>query len=152
MTNGAQIWSGPVTLGPSDVRINDTTTASTFTGGITGSGNNLTIGGGGGVVVKTTALNIGTNSLSYDGTSTLTLSTPNTVGPVSISTSGSISMGDAGALGDTANNTVIGATAASTSQLLLVGVNFTTSEPITITQVSVPHQAAEPLRLLLRQS
>jgi autotransporter-associated beta strand protein len=78
-------WSGPLTLGSSGVRINSDSGTLTLSGGVTGAGDALTIGGAGTVAVSTSPIDIGGAALTKDGSGTLTLVTANTCGNVSVS-------------------------------------------------------------------
>ena len=83
-TSGGNTWSAAVTLGSSGVRINSDTSTLTLSGGVSGSGNPaLTIGGAGNVTISTTALNIGSGTLTKDGAGQLLISVASTMGAVS---------------------------------------------------------------------
>ncbi|CAL7960396.1 putative Filamentous hemagglutinin N-terminal domain-containing protein [Gammaproteobacteria bacterium] len=98
--SGANVWSGAITLG-SAARINSDTsgTALTLTGGITGAGYALTIGGTGNTTVSTAAITGAGTTLTKDGAGTLLLSFANTYGGATAVTAGTLSFSSAGNLG-----------------------------------------------------
>lgn len=75
--SGNNTWGGSITLTAAS-RINSDSGTLTLTGGISGSGGNLTIGGAGNTVVSTTGITTGAGTLTKDGSGTLTLSAANT--------------------------------------------------------------------------
>ncbi|MDB6026492.1 MAG: hypothetical protein JWM68_2715, partial [Verrucomicrobiales bacterium] len=90
-------FAGPVTLASSGVRINSDNSTFTLSGGITGAGKNLIIGGSGGSAVTNTGISIGSGTLTKDGSGTLTLNIPNSFSGTTIS-AGRVSIGDNSAL------------------------------------------------------
>ncbi len=76
--SGANIWSGPITLG-SATRINSDTGGTTLTirGGIAGAGYALTMGGIGDITVDTAAITGTGTAITKDGVGTLLLSFAN---------------------------------------------------------------------------
>jgi fibronectin-binding autotransporter adhesin len=78
------VWSGPITLGESGVRIGSVTATLTLSGGVTGADFNLLVGGAGNVTISTNQLSLGAGMLTKDGTGTLSLNTSNYLASVTI--------------------------------------------------------------------
>jgi autotransporter-associated beta strand protein len=74
--SGVNSFAGPITLG-SDARINSDNNVLTLSGGVTGSGYNLTVGGASNVTFTTAAIATGSGGLTKDGAGILTLSYAN---------------------------------------------------------------------------
>ena len=72
----------------------------TLTGGVSSTDQNLTIGGAGNVTISTLALNLGTGTLTMNGSGTLLLSVANTFAGATIN-SGTVQIGNAGSLSGT---------------------------------------------------
>jgi autotransporter-associated beta strand protein len=96
--SGDNALGGAVTLA-SDAKIVATAGKLTLTGGVTSADKNLTIGGSGDVTIDTTGLNLGAGSLTMSGTGTLLLSLANTYAGGTTITTGTVKIGNAGALG-----------------------------------------------------
>src|SRR6185503_9255213 len=75
--SGTNSWAGAITLNTSS-RINSDSGTLTLTGGITGSGLTLTVGGSGNTTISTAAIATVAGTLVKDGSGTLTLSFANT--------------------------------------------------------------------------
>jgi autotransporter-associated beta strand protein len=104
-------WTGAITLGavPGGARINsDGGTLTLSTGGITGEGQNLTVGGAGHTTISG-IIGTTTGGVTKDGSGTLTLSGANTYTGATSITAGKLV--DSGSIADTSNVTVNGATA-----------------------------------------
>ncbi|MGD0745189.1 MAG: autotransporter-associated beta strand repeat-containing protein, partial [Verrucomicrobiota bacterium] len=99
-------WSGAITLGTGGARINSDSGTLTLSGGVTGSGLPLTIGGAGNVTVSTAAIGTVAGTLTYDGSGTLTLNYANTYTGLSTVSAGIV---------DVQNNTGLGTTAGATT-------------------------------------
>jgi autotransporter-associated beta strand protein len=97
--SGTNSWSGAITLGSAS-RINSDSGTLTLSGGITGTGLALTIGGAGNTTINTSGVNTGASgALIKDGAGTLTINASgNYTGSTSIN-AGTLVMGNASALG-----------------------------------------------------
>ena len=116
----ASTWSGAITLG-SSATIESGTGLLSITGGITGPNFNLTASGN--IAVGTTAISLGSGSLTKVGLGTLTLSTANTFSGGTTISEGTILVENTGALGS--GNVLIAPTSAADASLLLnVGGGF----------------------------
>jgi autotransporter-associated beta strand protein len=112
VTIGGNITLGATTTNTGDLTFNGTVglgaaartiTANsnlTFTGGVSSTDQNLTIGGAGNVTISTLALNLGTGTLTMNGSGTLLLSVANTFAGATIN-SGTVQIGNAGSLSGT---------------------------------------------------
>jgi autotransporter-associated beta strand protein len=130
--SGANTWTGAITLA-SDSRINSDAATLTVSGTISGSGQNLTLGGAGNLTVSG-AINTGSGSLSKDGAGTVTLSGPNTyTGSTVINPGGALNIRNGSALGGTASGTTVYFTGAA----LEVQGGITTAEPLTLNGTGV---------------
>jgi autotransporter-associated beta strand protein len=100
ITANGPTLSGPIALGSSGVRIQNNGASATISGGISGVGFDLAIGGTAGWTVGTSAINIGGGTLTKDGgtTTILRLDTANTIGAISLN-SGGLNVGNAGCFG-----------------------------------------------------
>lgn len=96
--SGDNALGGAITLA-SDAKIVATAGKLTLTGGVTSADKNLTIGGAGDITIDTTGLNLGAGSLTMSGTGTLLLSLANTYAGGTTITTGTIKIGNVGALG-----------------------------------------------------
>jgi len=126
--SGTNSWAGAITLASAG-RINSDAGTLTLTGGITGSGPALTVGGAGNTALSTSGLNTSTSgTLTKDGTGTLTLTASGDyTGATSVS---------AGTLAVTVNNALgtsaAGTTVASGATLDFQNVTYSTAEPLTL--------------------
>lgn len=98
VTANGPTFTGPITLGSIGVRVQNSGAAATISGGITGSGFDLTLVGSAQWTVDTSPINIGSATLTKDGANILVLKTANTIGAVNQNL-GSINIGNAGCLG-----------------------------------------------------
>jgi fibronectin-binding autotransporter adhesin len=99
--SGTNVWGGAITLGATGVRINADAGTNSITGGITGTGYSLTVGGAGNFSVTTTGINTSTGgTLTKDGAGTVTLSAScDYTGATTIS-AGAITLGASNILND----------------------------------------------------
>jgi autotransporter-associated beta strand protein len=95
--SGNNSFGGTITLATAS-SITSNAGTLTLTGGVTSTDQNLTIGGAGDVTISTLALNLGTGTLTMNGTGTLLLSVANTFAGATIN-NGTIKIGVAGSLG-----------------------------------------------------
>ena len=117
------IWSGPITLGESGVRIDSEQATLTLSGGVSGEVDpNLLIGGAGNVTISTNQLAIGAGTLTKDGAGTLALNASNIIGSVVVS-AGKLLANAAGATG-------LGSVTVSSGATL--GGNGTVDGPVTL--------------------
>ncbi|MBI4663782.1 MAG: autotransporter-associated beta strand repeat-containing protein [Verrucomicrobia bacterium] len=98
-------WSGAITLGSGGARINSDGGTLILSGGISGAGQPLTVGGAGNVTISG-VIGTTTGTLTKDGTGTLTLSGANTYSGATTVSSGTLRLGTAGAIGDTSDVSV----------------------------------------------
>ncbi|MCE9546734.1 MAG: autotransporter-associated beta strand repeat-containing protein [Planctomycetia bacterium] len=131
--SGTNSWAGAVTLGTAS-RINSDAGTLTLSGGITGTGLGLTVGGAGNTTVQTTGINTSTGgTLTKDGNGTLTLAVAsNYTGTTTIS-AGALNVQNAAALGTTAAGTSV----TSGATLQLQGGIAVTGETLTLNGTGV---------------
>jgi len=101
--SGANTVTGAVTLGSASQINSDAGTLSITTGGITGAGQNLTVGGAGNTTVSG-VISTGSGTLTKTGAGTLTLSGANTFSGAASVNAGILNLQSSGSLG-TASNT-----------------------------------------------
>ena len=140
--SGDNALGGAVTLA-SDAKIVATAGKLTLTGGVTSTDKNLTIGGAGDVTIDTTGLNLGAGSLTMSGTGILLLNVANTYSGVTMISTGTVKIGNAGSLGsgavsvaaagtlDLNNLTVTNAITLASGATLTGGSISTSSAPTT---------------------
>ena len=98
--SGNNSFGGAITLATAS-SITSAAGTLTLTGGVSSSTNqNLTISGAGNVTISTLALNLGTGTLTMNGSGTLLLSVANTFAGATIN-SGTVQIGNAGSLSGT---------------------------------------------------
>jgi autotransporter-associated beta strand protein len=125
--NNTTTLSGPISLA-SAARINADAGTLTITGGITGTDQNLTVGGAGNVTINTAGIGTGAGTLTKDGTGTLTLSIASTYTGVTTINSGVVAVSNATGLGTAAGGTTVTGAGAA----LQVSGAITVAEPLTL--------------------
>ncbi|MBU1808108.1 MAG: autotransporter domain-containing protein [Candidatus Omnitrophica bacterium] len=127
-------WAGVITLAGA-TRINsDAGTLTLGAGGVTGAGQNLTVGGAGNTTV-TGVIGTTTGTLTKDGAGTLTLSGANTYTGTTTIDAGTVKIGVDGALGTNAAGTTV--TAGNVAALDLNGINYATTEALALNGTGV---------------
>ena len=127
--SGANSYAGAITLGSSGVRVNSDTaaTALTLTGGVTGTGFALTVGGAGDTTFNTTGINTGAaGTLTKDGSGTLTINAASNYTGLTTINNGIVKIGNATALGSATNASVtFGPSASASTKLQLNNISLT---------------------------
>lgn len=97
-------WSGAITITATSPRINSDAGLLTLSGGITGTGFALTVGGAGNTTISTNGINTSTNgTLTKDGNGILILSSTNNYTGLTTISAGTLSLG-----GAASTNTITG--------------------------------------------
>ncbi len=117
--SGANSWSGAINLeGPS--RINSDAGSLNLSGGITGNGGGLTIGGAGGTTISASGINTSTGgTLTKDGSGTLTISSAGSYTGSTGVNAGILNIQDANATG-----TIAGGVSVATGAALQMQANI----------------------------
>ncbi|MDD2762351.1 MAG: autotransporter-associated beta strand repeat-containing protein [Opitutaceae bacterium] len=135
--SGNNSWAGAVTLGSAS-RINSDAGTLTLNGGISGTNQNLTIGGGGNTALAG-ALGLGSGSLTKDGSGTLSLSGSNVYTGGTAINAGVINISNNYALGGpSAGNTTV----ASGAALQMQGGISVGAQPLTLNGTGIANDGA----------
>jgi autotransporter-associated beta strand protein len=121
----ANTWSGAITLGPGGARINSDAGTLTLTGGVTGTGLALTIGGAGNTTVSTTAIATGAGTVTKDGAGALIMNVANTYAGGTTLNAGTLNINNSQALGTVAGTfTINGGAIDNTSAANITTLNY----------------------------
>jgi autotransporter-associated beta strand protein len=135
-TAGNNSWSGAISLSTA-TRINADAGTLTISGGISGTDQNLTIGGAGNTTINTAGISTGAGTLTKDGSGTLTLAVGSIYTGATAINAGVVSVTNATGLGTTAGNTTVAGGAA-----LQVSGGITIAEPLVLNGTGISNAGA----------
>ncbi|HEY6168915.1 MAG TPA: autotransporter-associated beta strand repeat-containing protein, partial [Verrucomicrobiae bacterium] len=136
--SGANSYAGAINLGSSS-RINSDANLLTLTGGITGTGKALAVGGSGNTLIGTSGINTGTGgTLTKDGSGTLTITASGTYDGLTAINGGAVNIQNNSALGVVAG----GVDVANGGALQLQGGISVGAEALTLRGLGVANDGA----------